>query len=78
MKNVLMFCVSLLPFLCILFFADPNEGMFSKNFGSLSTSLIFGGLAYFVLIKYSKKNAFGASIAWSSLLAIGLWVASLF
>jgi hypothetical protein len=78
MKKIFILLISLIPFLCVLAFANPVEGLFTRNLGSLSSTFIFGLLAFIVLNKYGKKNGLGASMAWGAILAIGLGIASLF
>jgi len=77
MKNLILF-TSFIPFICIALFADPTQGAFSKNLGSLSSTFIAGILAFLVFKKYGDKNGLGASIAWGAILAIGLSIATLF
>lgn len=77
-KTIFLLLSSFLPFVLILFFADPNQGMFAKNFGSLASTIISGAIGFYILEKYSNKNAIGASIGWMVILAAGLWIASSF
>jgi hypothetical protein len=78
MRNIIFLCASLLPFICVLAFADPIEGLFTRNLGSLSSTFIGGLSAFSVLKKYGNKNGIAASMAWLVILALTIWIASLF
>lgn len=78
MKNLVILFASFIPFLSIAFFADPTQGAFAKNIGSLSSTFIAGLISFVLVKKYGDKNGVAISIVWVCVLALGLWVASQF
>ena len=77
MRNIIFLCASLLPFICVLAFAD-SQGMIVRNGWSLSSTFIGGLSAFLVIKKYGNKNGIAASMAWLVILALTIWIASLF
>jgi len=77
MRNIIFLCASLLPFICVLAFAD-SQGMIVRNGWSLTSTFIGGLSAFSVLKKYGDKNGIAASMAWLVIMALTIWIASLF
>lgn len=76
MKNFIFLLASFLPMILIALFADPTQGAFTANFGSILSTFIAGLLGFVFLKRYGKENGIAASIGWLLILALGLFVAS--
>jgi hypothetical protein len=76
MKNFILLLASLLPMILIGLFADPTQGAFTANFGSILSTFIAGILGFGFLKRYGEENGMAASIGWLLILALGLFVAS--
>ena len=71
MKNFILLLASFLPMILITLFADPIQGAFKVNLGSISSTFIAGLLGFIVLKKYKSP------IGWLIILSLGLYIASL-
>jgi hypothetical protein len=76
MKNFIFFLASLLPMILIALFADPTQGAFTANFGSLASTFVAGILGFGLLKKYGNVNGMAAYIGWIIIMALGLFIAS--
>ena len=76
MKNFILLLASLLPMILICLFADPTQGAFTANFGSIASTFIAGLLGFGVLKRYGQENGMAAAIGWLLILALGMFVAS--
>jgi len=79
MKNLIICLAGFLPFISVLLFANPNEGLFSKSIGCLAMLLLTGCVNWYYQekIKDEQGNGIKSMSLFGLILVIGITLSTL-